>query len=134
MKEPTASHALNTGLVDIDFTGSRCTKCKTIVFPKKRVCPNCLADGMKEEKLPRVGKVFSLATLYNGVTEDFVIPYTNGYIELTEGLRVFGLIEDGEQGEKPKSGSRVSLSEIRKNKAGQLLYIFRPLPSEEARK
>ena len=127
-------HALKTKPVDVEFTGSQCTKCETIVFPRKRVCPRCLTDGMKEVKLPREGRVFSLATLHTGALDDFVIPYTNGYIELPNGLRVFGLIEEDEHGETAEAGMSVSLSEIRKNESGQLLYVFRPLTLKEARK
>ena len=124
-------HASNTTPVDVEFTGSKCVKCGTLVFPKKTVCPKCLDDEMKVVKLPREGSIFSLATLHSGAPDEFIIPYTNGYIELTNGLRVFGLIEEGEQGEKAEVGKKVSLSEIRKNEKDQLLYIFRPSESEE---
>jgi uncharacterized OB-fold protein len=134
MAQSAKSHALKTQPLDIEFTGSQCAKCKNIVFPRKRVCPRCLTDGMEEVKLPREGKVFSLATLHNGSPDDFIIPYTNGYVELPNGLRVFGLIEEGEHGEMAEVGTSVSLSEIRKNERGQLLYIFRPSGKKEARK
>lgn len=132
MAQMAKSHALKTQPHDIEFTGSQCAKCKCIVFPRKRVCPSCLTDGMKEVKLPREGKVFSLATLHNGSPDDFIIPYTNGYIELTNGLRVFGLIEEGMHGEIAEVGTSMLLSEIRKNEIGQLLYIFRPSNKEVA--
>lgn len=123
-------HALKTTPVDIEFEGSKCTKCSNLVFPKKIVCPKCLSDKMKEVRLPREGRIFSCATLYTGTSDDFIIPYTNGYIELANGIRVFGLIEEDEEGEKAEVGKMVSLSEIRQNEAGQLLYIFRPVASE----
>ena len=134
MAQSTKSHALKTQPLDIEFTGSQCTKCKNIVFPRKHVCPRCLADDMKEVKLPREGKVFSLATLNNGSPDDFIIPYTNGYVELSNGLRIFGLIEEGEHGEMAETGTSVSLFEIRKNMSGQLLYIFRTSSKKEAKK
>jgi uncharacterized OB-fold protein len=89
---------------------------------------------MKEVKLPKDGKVFSLAVNQTGSAEDFLIPYTNGYIELTNGIRIFGLIEDDGPEMKAEMETKVSLSEIRKNERGQLLYVFRPSAPKEAKK
>lgn len=134
MTKSVKVHALKTVPVDLDFIGSQCAKCKKVVFPSKRICPSCLTDKMKDIELPREGIIFSLATLHTGAQDDFIIPYTNGYIELTNGLRVFGLIEEGEQEEKAEMGTKVSLYEIRKNENNQMLYIFRPLAQKECKK
>jgi uncharacterized OB-fold protein len=70
------------------LVGSRCSVCERIHFPRKPICPDCGCRDVDEVELSRHGRIYSFTTVYQGPT-GFRTPYTVGYVDLPEGLRVF---------------------------------------------
>jgi uncharacterized OB-fold protein len=70
--------------------GSRCLFCGEVTFPKRKICPNCHKQNMKEVKLSQRGKIYSVTVVmqrppvyYRGP-----VPYAMGFVELPDGVRV----------------------------------------------
>ena len=70
--------------------GSKCPSCGEVVFPRNSTCVNCQYQHTDEIELSRNGKIYSLSTVmlpppkyYKGP-----VPYTIGYVEFPEAVRV----------------------------------------------
>jgi len=112
--------------------GSQCQKCQRYFFPKRLICPDCLEVGtMQEKPLSTRGKLYSY---YLGMVAPAGIspPYAAGWIDLPEGVRVFGVLTGFEAKEENlKLGMEVELvlEKVGEQKdEGELLaYRFRPV-------
>ena len=99
MSSETAGHAdlpvwrQDKGIV---LRGAQCRACGQKSFPGKEVCPNCGSDQMTPVDLARRGKLYSFTTIHIAPT-GLTTPYTVGYVDLEDGVRVFAQIE-GEPG------------------------------------
>ena len=71
------------------LSGSVCRSCATAVFPTAPVCPNCMDEAMESREMPGGGTLYSFTTLHIGPKE-WSKPYSIGYIDLANGVRVFG--------------------------------------------
>jgi uncharacterized OB-fold protein len=70
------------------LSGSRCGHCGTTHFPPTALCFACLSEAVEEVALDPVGTLFSYTTVYMK-TAHFEPPYSIGYVDLPEGVRVF---------------------------------------------
>lgn len=70
--------------------GSECTDCGEILFPTRDRCPECFGDT-ETTTLSRHGTLYTHATVGMG-PEGFPSPYTIGYVDLPEGIRIFTTI------------------------------------------
>ena len=73
------------------LAATRCRACGQVLFPRKERCLNCLSEDVETIKLSRRGALYTYTTVYLP-SEHFEPPYTVGWIELPEGLRVFSQI------------------------------------------
>ncbi len=90
------------------LVGVECEQCGTKYFPTRMLCPKCRRKGkLKEIQYSGRGKVHSHTTIYSAPTgfED-EIPYVIAIIELDEGVKVLGQIDDCNP-EDVKIGSKV---------------------------
>ena len=72
--------------------GSKCAHCGTVSFPKRKICPGCLADDRIEEiPLSKRGKLFSFS-INQMAPEGFKAPYVTGKVDLPEKVRIFAVI------------------------------------------
>jgi len=69
--------------------GNKCGKCGQVFFPKVNFCFDCLNEEMEEVKLSRQGSLCSYSTCYMPSIH-FEPPYAIGYVDMPEGIRVFG--------------------------------------------
>ena len=76
--------------------GCRCEACGQVYFPKTSFCFSCLSEEMVEVKLSRIGTLYSFTRSYLPASH-FSPPFTIGWIELPEGIRVFAPIADWER-------------------------------------
>ena len=77
--------------------GCRCRSCGTSFFPKGVICLKCHEDKLEEISLSKRGKLYSHATALMPAA-NFKPPYSVGYIDLPEDIRVFApLVEDKEK-------------------------------------
>ncbi len=87
----------------IRLRASECAKCGRRFFPPKVRCPECLQSGLSSVALGTKGILYSYTTVHIP-SRNFKPPYTVGYVELDEGVRVFGQIRTRE-GESLAIGS-----------------------------
>ena len=86
-------HTGALGIIDgkLVQTGKKCNCCGKISYPVMELCPYCGADDSEVVALSEKGTVYS-----HSITRPNVGPYkgpfVNGYIDLPEDVRVFGMI------------------------------------------
>jgi uncharacterized protein len=88
------------------FAGSRCPSCGDLRFPPQPLCP---IDNEAADRVPlgRGGRIYEVVEVAIGPA-GFPTPYWAGYVDLDEGVRVFGQIEiSGSR--RPAHGDKVEL-------------------------
>jgi len=86
--------------------GNKCKNCGKTSFPAVELCPFCSSDKVEKVPLSTIGTVFSFA-----ITRVPVGPYKppiiGAYINLPEGVRVYGQIHANEK--DVKTGMKVKV-------------------------
>lgn len=72
--------------------GSRCLQCQTSAFPHHSTCPSCGHESQESAELSDTGTIYTFSHIHVA-PKTFTVPYTTGYIDLPEGVRLFGQIE-----------------------------------------
>jgi len=73
--------------------GSRCSACGSVAFPAHKACPSCGAEsGQDAVLLSSTGTLYSFSEIHIA-PKGFATPYAVGYVDLPEGVRLFGQIE-----------------------------------------
>lgn len=70
--------------------GCRCDACGTLSFPKRSVCFSCGNRVLSEELLTPQGRLYSYTVVH--VSSSRPVPYTIGYIDLDDGVRLLATI------------------------------------------
>lgn len=101
-------HFVTPGLIDTSgpapkLAAGKCAACGALSFPKAIVCPACLSDEIATAHLASKGTLYSFATVHQA-PKSWIVPYTLGYVDLEDGIRVLAHIEG-----TPTIGARVSL-------------------------
>ncbi len=110
----------------VGLRASRCHTCSDVSFPYSIRCPNCASTVEPGEiLLSRSGTVFEFTTVYSPAP-GFVPPYTVGYVDLDEGIRVYSQFEAAE-GKPLHEGDVVhfALKEIPFLSETRLGYVFK---------
>src|SRR3972149_10847424 len=79
--------------------GSRCQKCGLVAFPRRAVCPSCLAQEMEEAHLGPRGKIETFAVA-RAAPPGFQAPYVVAQVQLDKGPLIFSQISP-----RPEEGS-----------------------------
>ncbi len=87
--------------------GKKCRKCGNVQFPQKNFCEKCLSKDIEDVSIGQRGKLFSYTTTY-GKAANFDSPFSTGYIELPEGLRIFAPLRT-EENQSFKTGAEMEL-------------------------
>ena len=82
---PGAFEAAPAGPV---LLGSRCGACGQFCYPRAAACLSCGAAPLEELRLSRRGRLECCTTVHMP-TATMDAPYTVGYVQLAEGLRIF---------------------------------------------
>ncbi len=97
---PTSERLIADGILtttgdDARLIGSRCVHCGTTTFPVNAGCPRCSGEQMEQTLLPRHGTLWTFTTQsfpvkepYIGPTDDDFVPYTVGYVQLDDVVKV----------------------------------------------
>lgn len=80
--------------------GVRCADCGTVAFPSVTFCRRCLGESLEIELITAEGTLYAFTTIHTAGS-----PYTVGYIDISEELRVFGHVES-----TASIGDRLSLA------------------------
>lgn len=70
--------------------GGRCSNCGASSFPRAFICPSCNATDIETVEIPGNGSLYSFTTVH--ISPTFPTPYTLGYVDLEDGLRVLGQV------------------------------------------
>ena len=96
---PKKKQPFRKGLFDLEdqdayLMGVHCERCNIRFFPKRGFCSNCFeSDRMKEVNLSKIGSLYTYTTVVQG-KPNFTSPYSVGFVDLKEGVRVFAPLID----------------------------------------
>jgi uncharacterized OB-fold protein len=112
MSQTQTEDSLWPGLSGLDSRGpylnaSKCGHCGTVMLGQRTRCSRCWADDKIEAvAVGRRGRVYS-RTVIHAAPAGYVGPYTVGYVDLPEGIRVFAHLQAGP--DTPAIGDEVQL-------------------------
>ena len=109
----------------LTLIGGQCTDCGRRFFPSKQHCPGCGGAEVKPAELSRHGRLYSYSTIHTA-PRGFTVPYTVGFVDLNDDVRVFGQIEGGDAGLELDASMEPVLGVIRTSEDGDVQgYKFR---------
>ena len=78
------------------LVANRCRSCGEIFFPARQICQNCQGQDLEDMTLGRSGVIYSFATVMQRPASHYrgPVPYSFGWVELPEGLRIETLFTD----------------------------------------
>ena len=117
----------------LHLIGTHCRKCQQSYFPPREVCPKCFSEGVEGElekiKLNSRGKLYSYSII-QVAPKRFLPPYSLGYIDFPEGVRVLGQLTTVDPAKlKLDMEVQAELGRIAIDEQGNevLSYKFKPL-------
>ncbi len=109
----------------------RCRTCDTVVYPLRRVCPDCGATECERIHLSRFGKVITSTVVHVGPDAfQMEAPYGIAIIETPEGARLMAQVADCEPDElRPGLEVVLEFRKIRREgAAGIICYGHKAVP------
>jgi 3-hydroxy-3-methylglutaryl CoA synthase len=129
--EPYSSWALlwKEKKQNLQLYGTRCKKCGTFAFPRRRVCLNCYAkDEYEDARLPRRGKIYTFAKDHLFPNPD--PPTVMAVADMEGGGRFYGQVTDCDPAQI-KIGMPVELTFRRFHQGGGFYNYFWKLRPRE---
>jgi len=129
---------IRAGLIRVDangrliLLGTHCPRCGKTFFPKKSICPSCFVDEPLEVvELQGKGKVYSFTIIHQG-PKGFKTPYATLYVDMPEGVRIFGpgFLEDFPKGFEIGMEVKVESTTLDVNGEGIPIMGFKFIPKE----
>ena len=77
----------------LSLAGSRCLECVSVVYPTSTICLECGSTRLEDVAMPRGGKLYSFSTVH--VSTARATPYTLGYVDLPNGVRILSPVHAG---------------------------------------
>jgi hypothetical protein len=102
----------------------RCKDCGDHLHPRRIFCPNCGSNELADLKSGGTGVVYTFSTIYRPPSEEFEAPYTNGIVELDEGVFLYGRLV-GSEPEAISVGDRVEVDFEPVQAGGERLPVYR---------
>ena len=78
------------GVASGELRIKRCANCGRHLHPRRIFCPQCSSHDLKWLTASGEGTVYTFSTLYRSPSPEFEAPYTNGIVQLAEGVHLFG--------------------------------------------
>ena len=120
-------------LVEVDSSGRPrlkigcCRACSALSFPASRVCGECLSLDIVDTTTDGAGDLYAYSVVHQA-PKGWIVPYALGYVDLPNGLRIFGHIDCDFA--KLRSGLKVELGlgVVRNAPDGspRASYVFKP--------
>ena len=134
-ESPASAHTLLCGEDAVDIAadgtvylvGGTCADCGNSAFPRAPVCPHCMSENIRAERMPRRGTLYAFSTVYVA-PKRWRLPMRIGYVDLENGVRVFTHLS----GEDFAVGDRVEpdIAAIGADSNGILdSFVFKRVPS-----
>ncbi len=110
----------------IFLIGGRCTKCGKHTFPRRPLCDACCGTNIESVRVGDVGTLYSFSEIHVA-PKAFTTPYTIGYVDFPNDVRVFGQVQHPAADLRPDVPVKVVLGTVRKSDNGQpvISYQFR---------
>ncbi len=118
-----------------DLIGQKCARCGKLAYPRKRVCPACFSSDLDEFVLSRHGTLHTFTTTYVG-PPGLPSPYTMGFLDLPERIKLMGLISVPQSAEKHLRvgmAMEIVLEKLRRDPSGEDVYCYMFRPSSRAK-
>jgi uncharacterized OB-fold protein len=109
----------------------KCAGCGKVVYPARRVCPDCGHDGLDTIALSRKGRIVTSTVIHVSPTEfQMEAPYPMALVETPEGARFMVQVADCKPDEvSPGTEVRLEFRRIqREGKSGILCYGHKAVP------
>ena len=105
--------------------GSRCAGCGAVAFPPHPSCPGCGAEsGQETVQLSPVGTLYTFCEIHIA-PKGFATPYAVGYVDLPEGVRLFGQIDAPAADLKLGQQVAVTLGPVRADASGRTVVSYK---------
>jgi uncharacterized protein len=105
--------------------GSKCAHCGSVAFPRHPLCPACGEDsGQDAVKLSPAGTLYTFSEIHIA-PKGFATPYVVGYVDLPEGVRLFGQIEGRASELRLGQQVAVTLGPVRTGASGSVVVSYR---------
>ena len=104
MPESALASSFRPGELDVhgdgtgNLVGSRCRSCGAHFFPVREACSGCLSGDLERVGFATTGTLYTYSVVRQS-TPDFEVPYTLGYVDFPEGVRIMGQISACESNE-----------------------------------
>lgn len=118
-------------LEDVRLLGTRCKKCKEVMFGSNASCANCASEEVEDIPLSKSGTLWTYTIIYHcppgsyrGPKDPFV-PFAEGLVELPDGVKVLSILDCDI--DKVKIGMKLELvcHELYKNEQGQSVIAWK---------
>jgi uncharacterized OB-fold protein len=106
------------------LSGSRCPACKASAFPHHSICPACGSDAQEKVELSDTGTIYTFSHIHIA-PKGFAVPYTTAYVDLPEGVRLFGQIEGPQSAIEIGQNVAVVLGPVRTDEAGNTVLSYK---------
>jgi benzoylsuccinyl-CoA thiolase BbsA subunit len=77
---------------ELHLVGMVCTQCGTKAFPLREVCSSCGSEKVEPCELSAGGTLYSFSEVH-AAPKGFAVPYVVAYVDLDDGVRLFGQVE-----------------------------------------
>jgi uncharacterized OB-fold protein len=74
---------------ELRLVGVECNRCRQRAFPPAKLCSNCLSEDLRPVELGSEGTLYSYSVVH-AAPRGWSAPYVIGYVDLPDGVRVFG--------------------------------------------
>ena len=103
---------------EVRLIGMRCPVCDTRAFPAKDICHECANEkGLEPALLSPTGTLYSFAEV-RAAPKGFPSPYVIAYVDLPEGVRLFGQVDHPAAELKMDEPVRLVLGQVKTNPDG----------------
>lgn len=112
----------------------RCESCGVVVYPARRLCPDCRGEGLAPITLSRRGTVITSTVIHAAPTEfQMEAPYAMAVVETPEGARLMVQVADCAPAEiGPGTEVTLEFRRIRKEgRSGILCYGHKAVPAQQ---
>jgi uncharacterized protein len=109
----------------VRLVGSTCGQCGAMAFPPHPSCPACGAEsGQNAVQLSSVGTLYTFCEIHIA-PKVFTTPYAVGYVDLPEGVRLFGQIEGRAADLRMGQQLAVTLGPVRTDASGRTVVSYK---------